>query len=109
MIESLSFKKIIVRSLKMKWRRSSETSRLDKVRNESIRQIMGVNHKITEDIQIKQPRWYGYVQRMEETRLPRQIDTSRKTKKRKTQIDLEIRKEVYGPPRDQWRLEIRRR
>ncbi|XP_030751044.1 uncharacterized protein LOC115878641 [Sitophilus oryzae] len=46
------------------WRRAAEKSKLDRVRNERIQNIMGVKHRISEDIKINQLRWYGHVQRI---------------------------------------------
>ncbi|XP_030752880.1 uncharacterized protein LOC115879957 [Sitophilus oryzae] len=55
------------------WRRAARKWKLDRVRNERIENIMGVKHRISEDIKINQLRWYGHVQRMEENRIPKKI------------------------------------
>ncbi|XP_030761386.1 uncharacterized protein LOC115886399 [Sitophilus oryzae] len=55
------------------WRRAAGKSKLDRVRNEKNQNIMGVKHRITEDIKINQLRWYGHVQRMEESKIPKKI------------------------------------
>lgn len=104
------------------WRRAAGKSKLERVRNERIREIMGVKHKITEDIQINQLRWYGHVQRMAEDRIPKKILnwTPQGRRKRgrprlswREGIDRDIRErgvdENLWTNRDQWRLEIRRR
>ncbi|XP_030753047.1 uncharacterized protein LOC115880061 [Sitophilus oryzae] len=96
--------------------------KLDRARNEKIRNIMGVKHRIIEDIKINQLRWYGHAQRMEESRIPKKILnwTSQGKRKRgryrrswREGIDGDIRTRGIGEnlwtDRDQWRLEIRRR
>ena len=55
------------------WRRAAGKSRIEKMRNDRIREIMGVGHTIVDDIKTKQLIWYGHVQRMAENRLPKQI------------------------------------
>lgn len=64
-------KKTIPRSNGNEQRWAAGKFRLDKIGNERIRQILGVNPKITEDNRINQLRWYG--RKMEEKRLPRQL------------------------------------
>ena len=51
------------------WRRSARISRKDKVRNNIMKQEMNVTRSLLEDINTKQLKWYGHVQRMEEGRL----------------------------------------
>lgn len=53
------------------WRRAAGKSKMDKVTNERIKEIMGVKQDIVDDIKIKQLKWY--VLRMPEERLPKQI------------------------------------
>jgi hypothetical protein len=55
------------------WRRSARLSRKDKIRNTIIKQKMNVTRSLLEDINTKQLKWYGHVQRMEEGRLPKQV------------------------------------
>jgi hypothetical protein len=55
------------------WRRSALLSRKDKIRNTVIKQKMNVARSLLEDINTKQLKWYGHVQRMEEGRLPKQV------------------------------------
>jgi hypothetical protein len=55
-------------------RRSARKSRLEKIKNENIQEIIGVKGKrdIIDIIQ-KRLQWYGYVKRMPEERLPKLI------------------------------------
>jgi hypothetical protein len=48
-------------------------SRKDKIRNTIIKQKMKVTMSLLDDIKTKQLRWYGYVQRMEEGRLSKEV------------------------------------
>jgi len=54
------------------WRRSARLSRKDKIRNTIIKQKMNVTRSLLDDIDTKQLKWYGHVQRMEGGRLPKQ-------------------------------------
>lgn len=54
------------------WRRAAGKSRLERIKNKRIQEIMEVEHTIVGDIQVAQPKWYGHVQRMNEGRLPKQ-------------------------------------
>jgi hypothetical protein len=49
-------------------RRSSRISRKDKIRNETIRQQIGLEESIIKEIEQNQLMWYGHVQRMAEGR-----------------------------------------
>ncbi|XP_044766420.1 uncharacterized protein LOC123322542 [Coccinella septempunctata] len=55
------------------WRRSAGKSKMDKVRNETIRNIMQVERTIIDEIQRRQLIWYGHVERMCDERLPKMI------------------------------------
>jgi hypothetical protein len=55
------------------WRRSARLSRKDKIRNTIIKQKMNVTRSLLDDINTKRLKWYGYVQRMEEESLPKQV------------------------------------
>jgi hypothetical protein len=55
------------------WRRSARISRKDTIRNTIIKQKMNVTRSILDDINTKQLKWYGHIQRMEEGRLPKQV------------------------------------
>jgi hypothetical protein len=52
-------------------RRSSRISRKDKIRNETIRQQIGLEETIIKEIEQNQLTWYGHVKRMAEGRLPK--------------------------------------
>ncbi|CAH0393483.1 unnamed protein product [Bemisia tabaci] len=55
------------------WRRSAGISRRDRVRNERVRQIMGVENDIIFDVMTRQLVWFGHVNRMTEGRLPKKL------------------------------------
>lgn len=55
------------------WRRSAGISRKDRVRNETVRDIMDAKQTIVHDIMTKQLIWYGHVQRMAGDRLPKKV------------------------------------
>jgi hypothetical protein len=52
-------------------RRSARISKLDRKTNEYIRRIMDSRDMILDDITRKQIIWYGHVERMDPTRLPK--------------------------------------
>jgi hypothetical protein len=56
-------------------RRSARKSRLERIKNEHIKEIMGVKEKpdIIDIIERKKLQWYGHVKRMQEERLPKLI------------------------------------
>lgn len=104
------------------WRRAAGKSRLEKVRNERIRELMHVKHTMVEEIKIKQLKWYGHVQRMTPERLPKQIlewtPTGRRRRGRPRKswregIDKDMREkgleEGQWNNRSEWRLGIGRR
>jgi len=88
------------------WRRAAGKSRLEKIRNEGIQEIINVRHTIVEDIHVAQLKWYGHLQRMGEERLPKQILNWTPQGRRQRERELE---EDLWMNRDQWRLEIGRR
>jgi hypothetical protein len=53
-------------------RRSARKSRLERIKNEHIKEIKGVKEKpdIIDIIEKKRLQWYGHVKRMQEERLP---------------------------------------
>lgn len=53
-------------------RRSCSVSRRERVTNERIKQLMGVEDTIAENIERKQLAWYGHVKQMTDDRLPKQ-------------------------------------
>jgi hypothetical protein len=56
-------------------RRSARKSRLERIKNKYIKEIMGVKEKpgIIDIIEKKRLQWYGHVKRMQEDRLPKLI------------------------------------
>jgi hypothetical protein len=69
------------------WRRSARLSRKDKIRNTIIKQKVNVTRFLLDDINTKQLKWYGHVQRMEEGRLPKtgyEMESTRKKEMRQT-------------------------
>jgi hypothetical protein len=56
-------------------RRSARKSRIERIKNEYIKEIMGVKEKpdIIDIIESKRLQWYGNVKRMQEERLPKLI------------------------------------
>jgi hypothetical protein len=56
-------------------RRSARKSRLERIKNEHIKEIMGVKEKpdIIDSIERKRLQWYGHVKRMQEESLPKLI------------------------------------
>jgi len=54
------------------WRRSARLSKKDKIRNTIIKQKMNITRSLLDDINTKQLKWYGHVQRIEEGRLQKQ-------------------------------------
>jgi len=54
-------------------RRSARKSRMERAKNEDIKEIMGVKGKpdIIDIIQQKRLQWYGHVKRMPEERIPK--------------------------------------
>lgn len=53
-------------------RRVMRISRLNRMRNNMRKQQMDITGTIMNDIERKQLIWYGYVQRINESRLPKQ-------------------------------------
>jgi hypothetical protein len=56
-------------------RRSARKSRIERIKNEHIKETMGVKEKpdIIDFIERKRLQWYGHVERMHEERLPKLI------------------------------------
>jgi hypothetical protein len=56
-------------------RRSARKSRLERMKNEHIKEIMGVKEKpdIIDIIEKKRLQWFSHVKRMQEERLPKLI------------------------------------
>lgn len=90
-------------------RRSLRISRMDKIRNEIIKERMGIEGTIIDDIERKQLTWYGHVNRMHEGRLPKltmewQPQEKKKRGRPKTSWGTEIRKamSVRNLEQGQW-------
>lgn len=104
------------------WRRSARRSRLERIRNDRIREVMNVNHTIIDDIRAKQLIWYGHMRRMTDERIPIKVFqwTLKGRRKRgrprrswREGIDSEMKnrnlQEGEWEDREQWRLGIGRR
>lgn len=104
------------------WRRAAGRSRMERIPNERIREVMKVKHTIVDDIQDKQLIWFGHVQRMPETRIPKQVMQWKPGGRRKRGrprrswregVDEEVQKlrleEGAWRDREGWRLGIGRR
>lgn len=76
-------------------RRSCRTSRIERVRNDTIRENMNMDTNIIEVVEKKQLKWFGHTKRMKNTRWPRRI---------LEWIPAERRKR--GRPRRSWRDDI---
>ena len=79
------------------WRRAARKSRMDKIRNQRIRELMEVDRNILEVIEERKMRWFGHVERMGEDRIPKMI----------LEWNAEGRRR-RGKPREQWMDGIRR-
>lgn len=78
-------------------RRSARKSRRDKVRNETIRNIIKVRETITQTIERRQLTWYGHVRRMADKRLHKTIWEW-----------IPLRRRKQGRPRRTWGDNIKR-
>lgn len=65
------------------WRRAETKSRRERVTNIRITEMIGIAHIIMDNITTKQLIWYGYVQRMQNSRLPKTILTLNPSEVRK--------------------------
>jgi hypothetical protein len=54
-------------------RRLARMSRMDRIRNETIRTKMRMNKDILQEIEVQQLRWYGHIMRMEDCKITRQV------------------------------------
>ena len=77
-------------------RRSARKSRMERIKNEHIKEIMAVKEKpdIIHNIERKRLHWYGHVKRMQDERLPKLIygvDTRGKKKKRTSKKNVDGR------------------
>ena len=55
------------------FRRTLGISRMERIRNEEVRLRMGIEDTIMKDVKHKQLIWYGHVNRISETRVPKII------------------------------------
>ena len=55
------------------WLKAVRKSRLDKIRNQRIREMMKVDNNILEVIEGRKLRWFGHIKRMGEDRIPKMI------------------------------------
>ena len=78
------------------WRRSCGITRMDRVRSERIIEMMKVEYRITDAIQEKQLRWYGHLERMEDSRIPKKVWEWMPERRRKK-----------GRPRFEWKRQIK--
>ena len=76
-METLKFNKNLeseLMSMEMDfWRRSARCSRLEKIRNNVIREKIYIKKPVLDYMRYKQLNWYDHAQRMYEIRLPRNI------------------------------------
>lgn len=85
------------------WRRSAHNSKIDGVRNDGIREIMGGRHKT------KQLIWNGHVQKMTNDRPPKQRGRPRRSWSEEIDKEIENCQKIYQQNRDAWRLGVRTR
>ncbi|XP_044760299.1 uncharacterized protein LOC123317755 [Coccinella septempunctata] len=64
-------------------RRSLRISRRERIRNETVKEMMGIEGTLMDDIEKRQLIWYGHIQRMSETRLPKQVMNWQPAERRK--------------------------
>jgi hypothetical protein len=86
-------------------RRSARKSRLKIIKNEHIKEIMGVKEKpdIIAIIEKKRLQWYGHVKRMQEERLPKLIVEWIPGKEEKEDVQKKRGWKVYEQP---WKQDI---
>jgi len=81
-------------------RRSARKSRIESIKNEHIKEIMGVKEKpdIIDIIERKRLQWYGHVKRMPEERLPKLIMEWIPGEERKEEVQEKRGWKVYEQP-----------
>ena len=81
-------------------RSSARKSRMESIRNEHIKEIMGVKEKsdIIDIIERKRLQWYGHVKRMQEERLPKLIMEWLPGEKEKENVQEKRGWNVYEQP-----------
>ena len=55
------------------WRRAVGRSRFEKITNDRIGEVVQVTHMVVGEIKNRQLMWYGNVQKMSETQIPKQV------------------------------------
>ena len=71
-------------------RRSTRTSRLERVRNEEIRNIMSATETVINRIERRSLVWFGHLLRMEDSRWPKQMFIWKKSRKKPTKTPAQI-------------------
>jgi hypothetical protein len=93
-------------------RRSARKSRLERIKNENIKEIMGMKGKpdIIDIIEKKRLQWYGHVKRMPEERIPKLImewipeERRKRGRRRKTWMEgVQAAMTARNLEHDQWR------
>jgi len=93
-------------------RRSARNSRMERVKNEHIKEIMGVKGKtdIIDIIEQKRLQWYGHVKRMQEEGIPKLImdwiprERRKRGRQRKTWMEeVQTAMTTRNLEPDQWR------
>ena len=81
-------------------RRSARKSRIERIKNEHIKEIMGLKEKpdIIDIRERKRLQWYGHVKRMQEERLPKLIMELIPGKKEKEDVQEKRGWKVYEQP-----------
>jgi hypothetical protein len=93
-------------------RRSARKSRMERIKNEHIKEVIGVKGKpdIIDDIEKKRLQWYGHVKRMPEERMPKLImecipqERRKRAYSRKTWMEgVQVAMTARNLEPDQWR------
>jgi hypothetical protein len=86
-------------------RRSTRKSRLERIKNEHIKEIMGMKEKpdIIDIIEKKRLQWYGHVKRKQEERLPKLIMEWITGKEEKQDVQQKLGWKAYEQP---WKQDI---
>jgi hypothetical protein len=97
-------------------RRSARKSRMERMKNKHIKEIMGVKGKL-DVIEKKRLQWYGHVKRMPEERIPKLIlewiplGRQKRGRPRKTWIGVKaaMTRRNLEPDQEEWRFVSGRR
>jgi len=98
-IPTKEINKILSTEMDVLWR-SARKSRMERIKNEHITEIMGVKGKpdIIDIIQQKRLQWYGHVKRMPEERIPKLIRDWIQRERRKRGCPRKTWMEEYKQP-----------